>query len=49
MRVTSRGEAMQSDILRVLRNARQTLSAYDILAALRAQNPQLAPRPFIAG
>ena len=42
-RMTGRGEAMQADILRVLRGASQALSAYDILDALRADLPQLAP------
>ncbi|MCC5993715.1 MAG: transcriptional repressor [Rhodobacteraceae bacterium] len=49
MRLTSRREAMQSDILRVLQNAHQTLSAYDILAALREENPQLAPTTIYRG
>jgi Fur family zinc uptake transcriptional regulator len=42
-RMTGRGEAMQADILRVLRETGQALSAYDILATLRAGRPQLAP------
>jgi Fur family zinc uptake transcriptional regulator len=42
-RMTGRGQALQADILRVLRGKGQALSAYDILAALREGQPQLAP------
>ncbi|MBL3570009.1 transcriptional repressor [Rhodovulum sp. BSW8] len=43
MRKTRKGEAMQSDVLRVLRGAEHALSAYDVLNALKTTAPRLAP------
>lgn len=43
MRKSTKGEAMQSDILYLLHGADQAMSAYDILAVLRKVAPRLAP------
>lgn len=39
----TRGEVMQSKVLAILKDAKATLSAYDILEALRGEFPKIAP------
>ncbi|MEX0284777.1 MAG: transcriptional repressor [Paracoccaceae bacterium] len=41
--MATRGERMQAHVLAVLQQNRRSLSAYDILGALRQSNPKLAP------
>ncbi|MGF1447034.1 MAG: Fur family transcriptional regulator [Pikeienuella sp.] len=40
--MTKRGEKMQAEVLAVLRRSHRPLSAYDILAELRAAHPKIA-------
>ncbi|MEO0773632.1 MAG: transcriptional repressor [Pseudomonadota bacterium] len=41
--MTTRGEQMQAHVLRVLKREGAALSAYDVLDALRADHPKIAP------
>jgi len=41
--MSKRGEAMQADVLAVLRRVGRPASAYDVLDALRPDHPKIAP------
>ena len=38
-----RGEITQADVLGILRQSSEPLSAYDVIAHLREKNPKIAP------
>ncbi|MEO0372004.1 MAG: transcriptional repressor [Pseudomonadota bacterium] len=41
--MTTRGEAMQAEVLTVLKSKNAAMSAYDILDVLRGDHPKIAP------